>query len=96
MPPAEPPANEIFDGSAFIRSTRSFRSRISDSARTTIASGSEVNAAISVVSSMSSGAWLVSIAPSITRPMTIIWFASPLRLAASCARPIVPPAPVTL
>ena len=69
---------------------------MSESALTTIASGSEVSAAIGVVSATSSGAWLVSIAPSITSPMTIIWFASPLRLAASCASPIVPPAPETL
>ena len=69
---------------------------MSESALTTIASGSEVSAAIGVVSEMSSGAWFVSIAPSMTRPMTIIWFASPLRLAASCASPMMPPAPETL
>ena len=96
MPPAEPPANATLPGSACISATRPLRSRIGESALTTIASGSEVSAAIGVVSETSSGAWLVSIAPSMTRPMTIIWLASPERLEASCARPSVPPAPETL
>lgn len=67
-----------------------------ESARTKIASGSVVSAAIGVVFERSTGDLLVSIAPIITSPMTISWLDLPACLEESCESPIVPPAPGTL
>ena len=67
-----------------------------ESERTKIASGSVVSDAIGVVFERSVGDLLVSIAPIITRPMTISSLDLPEYLEASWESPIVPPAPGTL
>ena len=71
-------------------------SRYGESSRTTIASGSVVSEAIGVTSPSPTGALLVAIAPTITRPITMSSFARRRLRETSCARPIVPPAPATL
>ncbi len=68
---------------------------MSDEAGTTMTSYSPVRRAIGVVFSSVTADWLVRMAPTITRPLTIRTFGLPFSLSASCARPIVPPAPVT-
>ena len=86
VPPADPPAN----ATARVRLhplDEVLRSRMSDSALTTIASGSDVSARDRRRVVMSSGAWLVSIAPSITRPMTIIWLGLALALRGELREP---------
>ena len=77
-------------------STRSCIVLYFESARTKIASGSVVSDAIGVVLERSTGDLLVSIAPIITRPITISSLDLPACLEASCESPIVPPAPGTL
>ena len=67
-----------------------------ESERTKTASGSVVSDAIGVVLERSVGDLLVSIAPIITRPITISSLDLPACLEASCESPIVPPAPGTL
>ena len=96
MPPAEPPPKESLAGSAFMSSTSCCIVLYFESERTKIASGSVVSAAIGVVFDRSVGDLLVSIAPIITRPMTISSLDLPACLDASCESPIVPPAPGTL
>ena len=96
MPPAEPPPKETFAGAAFMSSTSCCIVLYFDWERTTIASGSVVSDAIGVVFERSTGDLFVSIAPSITSPMTISSLDLPACLEVSCESPIVPPAPGTL
>ena len=88
MPPAEPPAKETADGSAFMRVHEVLE--VADVGLGAHDDGLRLGGERGErrrVAETSSGAWLVSIAPSITSPMTIIWLLSPARLEASCARP---------
>jgi hypothetical protein len=73
---------------------RSVTDSYGESAGATMTSGSSVSSAIGVTSANVASDWLVSIAPTMTRPITMRVFSS--RSLASWARPMVPPAPGTL
>src|SRR5690606_38814082 len=65
-------------------------------AGTTMTSYSAVSLAMGVVFASVTGASLLRMAPTITRPIIIRMSSWPDSVVASCARPIVPPAPGTL
>ena len=62
-------------------------------AGTTMTRYSLVSRAIGVTWSRVTGALLVRIAPTMTKPLTISWLPSPLALFTNWAMPMVPPAP---
>jgi hypothetical protein len=95
-PPAEPPAQTTFEVSAFSAASRSFIVLCGEFAGTTTTSWSAVRRAIGVTSASVTCDLLVSTAPTMVMPITIIWLPSPLAWFTNWARPTVPPAPGTL
>ena len=71
VPPADPPAIDTAWPRAFMSFTRSLIVWYGEFAGTTTISSSAVSRAIGVVFSSVAWDWLVSIAPTITRPITI-------------------------
>jgi hypothetical protein len=96
VPPAEPPPKRTAPVSRRSASTRSFVVFSGERAGTARTSASVVSVAIGVTWSIETGERFVSIAPSITRPMTMSWYGSPSAFETSCESPSVPPAPPTL
>ena len=94
VPPAEPPAIAFPPGSSAHAVVKSSSVSYGESAGTTITSDSPVRRAIGVTSSSVTAWLLVSIAPSMTRPIVISRLSSVSR--SSWPSPITPPAPSTL